>query len=96
VNVFRPSGQRFYHVFFRHRGRQVLRSCGVEDYGRAKKKAAGIFAEVVAAPVKIEEQVTLQEIKAEMVALRAAFAGGPAVTPTRPAKLATEALKACE
>lgn len=93
VNVFRPSGQRFYHVFFRHRGRQVLRSCGVEDYGAAKDKAAGIFAEVVATPLKVAEQITLQEIKAEMVALRAAVAGGVAVMPTLSAKLTSDALK---
>lgn len=50
MNVFKPKGRSCYYVFFRHRGRQILRSCGKTDYSEAKQRAVTILAEAVTPP----------------------------------------------
>jgi hypothetical protein len=69
VNVFKPKGQENYHVFFRHFGRQVSRSCGTTEYVAAKARAAAIFAEEIGRPKKEAEQATIKEILVHLKSL---------------------------
>lgn len=62
VTVFRPKGERFYHVFFRARGKQFNRSTGKTDHAEAEARAAEIFAEVIRAPIEAEKDRVLNEL----------------------------------
>jgi hypothetical protein len=65
VTVFKPLGRSVYYVFFRHRGRQVSRSCGTAEYSAAVTRAAEIAAEVVR-PQAVGMGVRIGELPGEV------------------------------
>ena len=80
VTVFKPKHERFYHVFFRHAGKQINRSTGEASYATAKEKAAQIWAEVVTRPQRQAEMEDLVTVTAELRELRSMLKAG--VLPT--------------
>ena len=90
VTVWKPEMEKFYHVLFKHGGKQYNRSTGCEDVAAAKLRGAEIFAEVVAAPRKAAEAATLATLAERLARIEAllaslgAGASGAAVVPSSP------------
>ena len=82
VTVFKPKHERFYHVFFRHAGKQINRSTGEAGYAAAKEKAAQIWAEVVTRPQRQAEIEDLVAVTSELRELRALLKAGAAPATT--------------
>lgn len=76
MNVFKPDGERFYHVFFRYgpEQRQVNRSTGKTVYTEAKVRAAEIFAKVISEPQEKEE---VSELRALISQLQTSVSAAP-------------------
>lgn len=77
--VFKPDGERFYHVFFRYgpEQRQVNRPTGKTVYTEAKVRAAEIFAKVIPEP---QEKGEASELRALIAQLQTSVGAGPGVT----------------